>query len=865
MDAMNTIQSGASPLRFRPVCLLVLAFCGFVASGAPGADLETARQQFLSGQYSNCVALCAQAIADREYEEEWRSLLAKSQFVLGQYPEAGTTLSKALDRYTWSVPLRLLAHEILPYSGDTNRAAEVLAQVESMIASRTDWRFRDAGSLLAIGRAALLLGVDARKVQDNILEPARKANPDNRDVYLTLGELALDKHDFNLAAKQFNIGLKKFPDDPDLHFGLARAFESGNRKEMLDHVNAVLEHNTNHVGAMLLLVDHLIAGEEYEAANKLLVRVFTVNPWQPEAWASRAVLRHLVSDADGEKAARDKALQFWRSNPHVDFLIGKNLSQKYRFAEGAAAQRRALAFDSNFVPAKAQLAEDLLRLGNEAEGWRLADEARKQDEYDVTIFNLLTLKDKLAKFTTLTNADIILRMATNEAPVYGEEVLALLSRCRATVAAKYGATLSGPTVVEIFPEQKDFGVRTFGMPDNPGYLGVCFGAVITANSPASQTSHAANWQAVLWHEFTHVVTLQMTRNKMPRWLSEGISVFEELQADPTWGQRMTVRYREMILGDELTPISELSSAFLAPKTPMHLQFAYYESELAVEFIVKNFGFDALKKILRDLGQGIEINQAIATHTAPMDTLETDFATFARTRALALAPALDFEKPEPADLRSTNWLAAHPTNFWALQRTTVDAMRRKDWAQARLPLQKLTDLYPTQTGEDSAYALLARVHRELGDTNAERVALEKLASLDGEAVDAFNRLANLGTTAADWKLVRDNSRRSLAVNPLVPQPYRSLAQSAEALGHDAEAVRANRVMLLLDPPNPAEVHYRLARLLQKHRNPEARRQVLQALEEAPRYRDALRLLREVQSGIPPTPLPDQAPIAPLPLK
>ena len=40
--------------------------------------------------------------------------------------------------------------------------------------------------------------------------------------------------------------------------------------------------------------------------------------------------------------------------------------------------------------------------------------------------------------------------------------------------------------MEIFAEQKDFGVRTFGMPDNPGFLGVCFGCVITANSPASQ-------------------------------------------------------------------------------------------------------------------------------------------------------------------------------------------------------------------------------------------------------------------------------------------------------------------------------------------------------------------------------------------
>jgi len=57
--------------------------------------------------------------------------------------------------------------------------------------------------------------------------------------------------------------------------------------------------------------------------------------------------------------------------------------------------------------------------------------------------------------------------------------------------------LTQPTVVEIFPEQKDFAVRTFGMPGNPGYLGVCFGSVITANSPASQSANPANWEDVL--------------------------------------------------------------------------------------------------------------------------------------------------------------------------------------------------------------------------------------------------------------------------------------------------------------------------------------------------------------------------------
>ena len=53
-------------------------------------------------------------------------------------------------------------------------------------------------------------------------------------------------------------------------------------------------------------------------------------------------------------------------------------------------------------------------------------------------------------------------MATNEAPIYGEQVLALLSRAKSNLVQKYGVTLPRQTIVEIFNAQKDFGVRTFG-------------------------------------------------------------------------------------------------------------------------------------------------------------------------------------------------------------------------------------------------------------------------------------------------------------------------------------------------------------------------------------------------------------------
>ena len=77
-------------------------------------------------------------------------------------------------------------------------------------------------------------------------------------------------------------------------------------------------------------------------------------------------------------------------------------------------------------------------------------------------------------------------MDPREADLYGARVLALLQRAKKTLCETYGVTVPDPVVVEIFPQKKEFAVRTFGLPGADGLLGVCFGRVITANSPASQ-------------------------------------------------------------------------------------------------------------------------------------------------------------------------------------------------------------------------------------------------------------------------------------------------------------------------------------------------------------------------------------------
>jgi tetratricopeptide (TPR) repeat protein len=834
--------------RLMPV-MLRLSCWGLLCLGriAVAQSLEETQQQFLRGNYAGVIATAQKKMDDDDYQGDWRLLLVESLLTVGRYSEAHTNANDGVKYFPGSIAMRLRARETALYQNDPAGANRQLAEIKLLLEQRPP-TYQDGVDLVALGRALLLLGVEPRLVLENCFQRAEKLTPPPRAAFLATGQLALEKHDFKLAADAFNAGLKIFPDDPDLNAGLAQAFEDSNRETMGKSIEAALQINPHHIPSLLLLVDHLIDAEQYDEAEKQLAIVLNVNPHQPEALAYRAVLADLRNDPVQEKQLRDDALKFWQTNPQVDFLIGQKLSQKYRFTEGAAAQRRALEFEPDYLPARRQLAEDLLRLGQSDEGWALAQSVHKQDAYDVAAYNLVTLQDQMVKFQTLSNAGFIVHMSTQEARLYGDRVMDLLTRARETLCRKYGVELTQPTTVEIFPEQKDFAVRTFGMPGNSGYLGVCFGAVITANSPASQAPNPANWEDVLWHEFCHVVTLTATRNRMPRWLSEGISVYEERQANPMWGEKMNLAYREMILNGELTPLGKLSSAFLSPSNSVHLQFAYYESSLVIEFIVKNFGFDALKKILADLHDGTEINKAIVAHTASLPEVEKQFAAFARDLAKGLAPGVDLEKPpdRQSETDALEWKAAHPNNYYSRLRKAQELMEAKRWTEAQPLLESLAESYHGESGAENPYWLLAVTHRNLQETNAELATLKKFAAQELDFQDLFSRLIELSRAQTNWADVTKYAGRFLAVNPLVTLPHRALAEAAAATSNDAQAITEYRKWLWLDPPDPAAVHFQLARLLHKRgdADAESKRQVLEALEEAPRFRDAQRLLLEI---------------------
>ncbi len=343
----------------------------------------------------------------------------------------------------------------------------------------------------------------------------------------------------------------------------------------------------------------------------------------------------------------------------------------------------------------------------------------------------------------------------------------------------------------------------------------------------------------------------MTNNKMPRWLSEGISVFEETQRDPACGQQMTPQYRKMILEGDLTPVGELSSSFLSPPTSTYLQFAYFESKLVVEFIVKNYGYDSLKQILSDLSNGKEIGQAISANTETLGKIEKDFEEFAKKCAEDLAPGADWEEPENIQIIAQDpnslelWLKGHPNSLWALSQHAQNLINEAKLEEAKEPLKKIIELYPKNAGEDSAYIILSKVYKSLGQTEQEHEILEKLCQYSSDSIYAYTRLMEIALEEQNWKEVVKNCQRYIAVNPLLTSIHLQLSRANEELGHNEPAIEGYKKLLRLDYPDQADLDYRIGRLLEEKNPQEAKRYVLSAIAEAPRFRDAQRLLLKMK--------------------
>jgi len=384
-----------------------------------------------------------------------------------------------------------------------------------------------------------------------------------------------------------------------------------------------------------------------EEAVKTIEKALEVNPVHLKFRALKAAAMFLRDQEDDMKRLQDEALAYNPNYSGVYRIPGKVASRHYRFQEGAEFQKKALEIDENDHRARTYYALDILRLGKDEEGKAELDKAFKADPFNVQVFNLLELMDTLATFDVIEAGPFQIKIPKHESLILKDEVISLLQEAFEKYQHKYNIELETPVHIQIFDNHDDFMVRSVGLPGSVGFMGICFGKLVTMDSPSAREKRSMNWRSVLWHEFVHVITLQKTKNRMPRWLSEGISVYEETEYSPAFGQKLEVSYKPLITMDALPGMMDLELMFTQPKTSQHIQLGYFMAGEFVRYYVDEYGMDSLNQSLDKMAVGSKASDALAS-AALVDVEDVDqgFHDYLkiRLRMLDHIPAVP-EKPE----------------------------------------------------------------------------------------------------------------------------------------------------------------------------------------------------------------------------
>jgi cellulose synthase operon protein C len=728
------------------------------------------------------------------------------------------------------------------------RAADAKASFTLVARSFTpDGRALD---LVRVARAFRALG-DSRQASALYQRATNLAAKDPEAVPIAQtgwGELFLEKYNTQDAVEAFRTALKADPKFVDAYLGIARALVDEAPERAAEAAKQVLTINKLSVDARLILAELALDERKLDEARKEVDRAQDVNPASLEAFALQAAIAHLEGRKADFDAVVSKALAINPRYGDIYRVPGANSASHYRFEEAVALVGKAIELEPDSARAQGDLGLHLLRTGDEASARVALEKAFKLDGYDVITYNLLEMLDTLDKFETIKEGDLIVKLHPEDVRVMKEPLLRIARESLAALSKQYGFTPTGPILIEAFPKHDDFAVRTLGLPGMMGALGVCFGKVVTLDSPRARTPGEFNWSATLWHELAHVITLQMSNQRVPRWLTEGISVFEERRARPEWGRDGEFEFLNAMAKGELIKVAELNSGFMSTRT---INLAYHQSSVVVEHLVDQYGDQALGKMLKAYGEGLDtpavVRRALDTD---LDGLQRSFdqyidRKFGKIRT-ALKPIEGDKLPGDADAAAIKAYAdRYDENYPAQLRAGRVLFEKGDLEGAQAVLERAVALVPQTMGDESARAGLAEIAVKRGDTARAMKELDMLLSDSQTGLEAARKLAGLAREAKDEPVERKAIERMVALDPFDATVYAGLGRLALTQKDAPAATRALQLALDLGPQDPAAVHTDLAEAYMLAGDTvQVRQHAILALEIAPRFERAQELLLKV---------------------
>ena len=400
-------------------------------------------------------------------------------------------------------------------------------------------------------RAEAAWALNDLQLANRLFRDAAAAAPEDAGVRLRWGDLFADTHQDGEAMNLYREALALDDGNDFALLGAARLLVGG----FDDEANAYLAP---------LLNDDRSAGGARAAAWLLVARISLENSRLAEADDALDTAESLLADGDwpplelyAVRAAAD-LLRNVTESPYTEKSLAYNpgfggiyaipahfyvITRRYR--EAIDLYQKAVDVEPGLATAHEELGINLLRDNQVSRARRHLEIAYSEDPFSPQSVNTLRLLDSFDHFTLISDPPmpaagtlpVMLRLHRDEAAAIAPYAIELTRDSIEVFTRRYGFELREPVVIEMYPDHEDFAVRTAGMP-GIGILGATFGYVVAMDSPSARPTSQFQWGTTLWHEMAHVFTLEATGHLVPRWYSEGISVFEEWQSGPTPGVRI---------------------------------------------------------------------------------------------------------------------------------------------------------------------------------------------------------------------------------------------------------------------------------------------------------------------------------------
>jgi tetratricopeptide (TPR) repeat protein len=771
------------------------------------ARLELARALVMRGEYEAAEKALTPAGKPGQTLPVLRAH-ARLQRLRGRWSDAEATLRRALKRDPDALGLRGELLDLLAHTGRRS-SKEAIALREGLYDAWDADRVKTPDEMYAVALATLARrSKGGFKDAEWVLGEAEQIDPGSGDglldrMLLTHAHLFLENYRPDEAQVSFGQILQRDGWHPDALTGVAQvAVQSLRLGDGARRAEEALQTNPEHPGAHALLARiALIEGRREEARERVEKHTLVVDPTHAEGLAVLAGLAVVVGDQAGYQKWRDQALAHDPHNEEFFTVLADDLSFLHLYPEVASITTDAVERmpEDQFVLGVHGL--NLMRLpGREMEGLEAIRKAYKKDTWNERTANTLEFYEnaivpegKEPDYVDHPGKELSLRLPADRSALVVDGYVAAATKARKALDARYGID-PGKLRLEIYATPEAFSVRTVGVP-SLGAVGVCFGRVITSLGPYQGTH---NFHQVVWHELAHVYAIQLSKGRVPRWFTEGLSEWESEVADPSWARESADLLIEARAAGRLRKLSELELAFLRAENGLMMEAAYSKAAYAMRYLGQTYGLPKIKKMLEGYATG-----ATTEELFPL-VLGKDMGTIER----------EFEEWFDAELkrRSSGWRAGRPNDDErnALYGQAMKAAQGGKLGEAIRLLEQLV-----AEGGDGHFSrlLLARLLLEQQQAEAAKKHLEASRKFNVEAVEPLTLLVEVARRQDDVEAEKGYLEQALAIDAMSFEPAGrlvTLALATKDTKRFALAVDRANAIAPLHPISLAATAHRLAK-------------------------------------------------------